>query len=124
MSIGSSYDEAAIVSLLKEYYALLISLSYLHASQVINPPPSNHLVNESLCNQLDLDSAVISLMKKIPYVDGPYSDGELDEDASAYGCILFPGSWRGSEAYFFLRDEDIAESRDPEADGTEGVRLN
>lgn len=124
MSTGSCYNEAIIVSLLKEYYALLISLAYLHASQVINPPPSDHAINESLCNQLGLDPAVTSLMKKIPYIDGPYSDGEFDEDASAYGCILFPGSWRGSRAYSFLRDDDIVESRDPEADGTEGVRLN
>lgn len=124
MSTRSPYDEAKIVSLLKEYYALLVSLSYLHASQIINPPPSGHVVNESLCTQLGLDDAVVSLIKKIPYIDGPYSDGELDEDASAYGCMLFPGSWRGSLAYSFLRDEDISESRDPEADGTEGLRLN
>lgn len=124
MSTISSYHEATIVSLIREYYSLLISLSYLHASQVINPPPSNHTINESLCNQLGLDAAVISLMKKIPYIDGPYSDGELDWDASAYGCMLFPGSWCGSMAYSFLRDSDIVESRDPEADGTEGVRLN
>lgn len=124
MSTESSYNEATIVSLLEEYYSLLVSLSYLHASQVINPPTSGHEINESLCNQLGLEAAVISLIKKIPYIDGPYSDGELDEDASAYGCMLFPGSWCGARAYSFLRDHDIIESRDPEADGTEGVRLN
>lgn len=124
MSTTPSYNEARIVSLIIEYYSLLISLSYLHDSQVINPPPSNHAINESLCNQLGLDAAVISLMRKIPYIDGPYSDGELDWDASAYGCMLFPGSWRGSEAYSFLRDDDIIESRDPEADAKTGVRLN
>lgn len=124
MSTKSSYNEATIVSLLKEYYALLVSLSYLHASQVINPPASGHGINEFLCDQLGLDAAVKSLMKKIPYIDGPYSNGELDEDASAYGCMIFPGSWRGARAYSFLRDHDIIESRDPEADGTEVVRLN
>ena len=124
MSTRSSYDEATTVSFLKEYYSLLISLSYLHASQVIDPPISGHVINESLCSQLGLDAEVISLMKKIPYIDGPYPDGELDEDASAYGCMIFPGSWRGARAYSFLRDHDIIESRDPEADGSEGVRLN
>lgn len=123
MSTGTSYNEATTVSLLKEYYYLLISLSYLHASQVINPPTSDHVINESLCNQLGLNAAVISLMKKIPYIDGPYSDGELDENASAYGCMIFPGSWCGARAYSFLRDHDIIESRDPEADGTKGWRL-
>lgn len=119
MSTRSPYIEATIVSLIKEYYSLLIALSYIRPSQIINPPPSNHMINESICNQLGLDAAVISLMKKLPYIDGPYSDGELDEEASAYGCMLFPGS----RAYSFLRDHDIIESRDPEADGTEGVRL-
>lgn len=120
MGTHSSYNEATLVSLIKEYYALLVSISYLHASQIVNPPPSDQIINESICNQLGLDAAVTSLMKKIPYIDGPYSDGELDEEASAYGCMLFPGS----RAYSFLRDYDIIESRDPEADGTEGVRLN
>lgn len=120
MSIRSAYDEATIVSLIKEYYSQLISLSYLHALQVINAPPSNHVINELICNQLGLDAAVISLMKKLPYIDGPYTDGELDWDASAYGCMLFPGA----EAYSFLRDHDIIESRDPESDGRMGFRLN
>lgn len=124
MSIRSSYNEETIVSLIKEYYSLLVSLAYLHASQVIHPPPSSHAINELLCNQLGLDAAVISLMKKIPYIDGPYSDGELDWDSSAYGCMLFPGSYCGSEAYSFLRDYDIVESRDPEGHRTVGWRLN
>jgi hypothetical protein len=63
-------------------------------------------------------------MKKIPYIDGPYEDVQklegFDEEASVYGCHLFPGS-RG---YSFLRGHDIVESRDPENDGVEGVRLN
>lgn len=126
MSTTSPYNEATIVSLIEEYYSLLLSLSYLRASQIVNPPPSDHLINEKLCNSLGLDTAVISLMKKIPYIDGPYSasDGELDEEASAYGCLLFPGSWTGSLAYSFLRDDDILESRDPYATGTQGYRLN
>ncbi|KAG8161964.1 hypothetical protein KVR01_007729 [Diaporthe batatas] len=126
MSTTSPYNEAMIVSLIKEYYSLLISLSYLRASQIVSPPPSGHVINEKLCNSLGLDAAVISLMKKLPYIDGPYSagDGQLDQDASAYGCLLFPGSWTGSLAYSFLRDDDIMESRDPYATGTQGYRLN
>lgn len=126
MSTTSPYDEETIVSLIKEYYSLLISLSYLRASQIVNPPPSGHAINEKLCNSLGLDPAVTSLMRKSPYIDGPYSasDGEVDEDASAYGCMLFPGSWTGSLAYSFLRDDDIMESRDPYGTGTRGYRLN
>lgn len=122
---GSLYNEETIVSLINEFYSLLVSLAYLRPSQIIYPPPgTGHNIHEKLCNSLNIDVAVISLMKKIPYVDGPYEGVQklegFDEEASAYGCYLFPGS-RG---YSFLRGDDIVDSRDPENDGVEGVRLN
>jgi hypothetical protein len=122
---GMLYNEQIIVSLLNEFYSLLVSLAYLRPSQIINPPPgTGHNINEKLCNSLNIDVAVISLMKRIPYIDGPYEDVQklegFDEEASAYGCHLFPGSM----GYSFLRGHDIVESRDPENDGVEGVRLN
>jgi hypothetical protein len=122
---GTLYNEETIVSLINEFYSLLVSLAYLQPSQIIYPPPgTGHNINEKLCNSLNIDAAVISLMKRIPYIDGPYEDVQklegFDEEASAYGCYLFPGS-RG---YSFLRNDDIVESRDPENDGVEGVRLN
>lgn len=118
------YNEETIVSLINEFYSLLVSLAYLQTSQIIYPPEDGHNVNEKLCKSLNIDDTVISLMKRIPYTDGPYKNvGNLegfDEEASAYGCHLFPGS-RG---YCFLRGDDIVESRDPECNGHEGVRLN
>jgi hypothetical protein len=122
---GTLYNEETIVSLINEFYSLLVSLAYLRPSQIIYPPPgTGHNINEKLCISLNIDVAVISLMKRIPYIDGPYEDVQklegFDEEASAYGCHLFPGS-RG---YSFLRGDDIVESRDPENDGVEGVRLN
>ncbi len=125
MTTQSPYDEATIVSLINEYYSFLVTLSYLKPSQIIYPDPdSGHNINEVLCKQLGIDAIVISLMKKLPYIDGPYKDVQkldgYDEGASAYGCMLFPGSM----AYSFLRDLDIMESRDPEYDGVHGLRLN
>ena len=122
---GSLYNDEIIVSLINEFYSLLVSLAYLRPSQIIlSPPGTGHNINKKLCNSLNIDVAVISLMKRTPYVDGPYEDVQklegFNEEASAYGCHLFPGS-RG---YSFLRGDDIVESRDPENDGVEGVRLN
>jgi hypothetical protein len=122
---GTLYNEETIVSLINKFYSLLVSLAYLRPSQIIYPPPgTGHNINEKLCNSLNIDVAVISLMKRIPYIDGPYEDVQklegFKEEASVYGCHLFPGS-RG---YSFLRGDDIVESRDPENDGVEGVRLN
>ena len=115
------YNEETIVSLITEWYTLLISLAYLHPTQVIYPP---HDIKERLCRSLGIDDSIISLMRKIPYVDGPYADVQkregLDEGATVYGCHVFPGSM----GYSFLRDDDIIESRDPENDGIGGVRLN
>jgi hypothetical protein len=122
---GKHYNEETIVSLINEFYSLLVSLAYLRPSQIIYPPPgTGHNINEKLCNTLNIDVAVISLMKRVPYIDGPYEAVQrlegFDEEASVYRCHLFPGS-RG---YSFLRGDDIVESRDPENDGVEGVRLN
>lgn len=115
------YNEETIISLITEWYSLLISLAYLHPAQVIYPP---HDINEQLCRSLGIDDSVISLMRKIPYVDGPYADIQkqegLDEGETVYGCHVFPGSM----GYSFLRDDDIIESRDPEKGGIGGVRLN
>lgn len=118
---GMPYNEETIVNLITEWYSLLISLAYLHPTQVIYPP---HDINERLCKSLGIDDMVISLMRKIPYVDGPFADIQkregLDEGETVYGCHVFPGSM----AYSFLRDDDIVEGRDPENGGVGGVRLN
>ena len=57
-------------------------------------------------------------------MNGQYTNFEtregLDEDVSTYGCFLFPGS----STYSFLRDQDIIESRDPEYDGEESLKLD
>ena len=120
-----AWTEETIVSLISEFYSLLVSLAYLRPSQVIYPPPgTGHNINEELCNSINLDIAVISLMKRIPYIDGPYEDFQKlekpDKEASVYGCHLFPGSM----GYSFLRSSDILESRNSENDAVGGVFVN
>lgn len=104
-TINTPYNETEIASLLTELYELLVKLAYIPHEAVTWPPESGHEINEELCTQLGMDAAVISLMKRIPYVNS-------DE---GYGLHLFPRS----EADSFLRDDDILESRDPENFSTE-----
>ena len=99
-TMSTPYNEAEIVSLITELYSLLIKLSYFNYNDVSFPPKNGHQINEDICRNLHLDSAVISLMKKLPYINGDLR----------YGIYLFPGSI----PYCFLQDGDILESRDPE----------
>ncbi|RFU23863.1 hypothetical protein B7463_g12477, partial [Scytalidium lignicola] len=95
-NIRTSYNEYEIVGLITELFELLLKLAYFSNDQVTWPPQEGHKINETLCKELHLEPAVISLMKKIPYVD------ERVE--------LFPRSF----PYSFLDDDNIIASRDPE----------
>lgn len=99
-TISTPYNEAEIVFLITELYKILVKLAYIPYEAVTWPPESGHEINEELCTQLGINPAVISLMEQIPHVN---SDDH-------HGFHLFPRS----EAYSFLRDDDIIESRDPE----------
>jgi hypothetical protein len=98
-NISTPYDETEIVTLITDLYELFIKLNCFSHNDVTWPSEQGHQINEELCRQLNLDDAVISLMKKIPYVNG-----------NLYSCFhLFPRSI----AYSFLQDDDIVASRDP-----------
>src|SRR5438045_660901 len=77
---GTLYNEEIIISLINEFYSLLVSLAYLQTSQIIYPPVNGHNINEEICKSLNIDDTVISLMKKIPYIDGPYENVQNLED--------------------------------------------
>lgn len=99
--IRTSYDEGEIAGLITELYELLVMLAYFSRDDIIWPPSENgHNINENLCKELDLDPAVISLMKRIPYAGSNFR--------STFD--LFPDS----RPYSFLDDDDIIASRDPE----------
>ncbi|KAH6692098.1 hypothetical protein BKA61DRAFT_564725, partial [Leptodontidium sp. MPI-SDFR-AT-0119] len=101
---STPYDEELTVALLTELYNLLIKIGYLPSDSVIFPPSTGHKINITLCEALNIDPAVISLMKRIPYTDHRVNDSEKLE------YPVFQGAWM----YNFLRDEDIEQSRDPE----------
>ncbi|KAF3026674.1 hypothetical protein E8E14_014587 [Neopestalotiopsis sp. 37M] len=63
----TDYDEDTIVQLITELSHLLIKLCTIEEDQVAFPPDGGHRINEELCESLHIDSAVVSLMKRLPY---------------------------------------------------------
>jgi hypothetical protein len=116
------YNEDVLVALINELYSLYILLAYLKPSDVVHPDPatSRHNINRTLCNSLGLDSSVISLMERIPYMNSSHTDPSPRRGLDNYPTFLFPRS----RAYSFLNDQDIIESRDPEYDGVNPLRPN
>ncbi|PVH72309.1 hypothetical protein DL98DRAFT_520549 [Cadophora sp. DSE1049] len=102
---STPYSEDTIITLLNDLYTLLLKLAYLPPNSVtFAPPDSGHKINVPLCESLNLDPAVISLMKRMPHTD--YGMGGSEE----LEYPVFEGGWM----YNFLRDEQILRSRDPE----------
>ncbi|KAG4434584.1 hypothetical protein IFR05_009940 [Cadophora sp. M221] len=101
---STPYNEDLIVSLLTKLYNLLIEIGYLPSETVVFPPPTGHDINVALCEALNIDPAVISLMKRIPYTNHRVNDSEQLE------YPIFQGAWM----YNFLQDDDTEQSRDPE----------
>jgi hypothetical protein len=64
------------------------------------PPEDGHAINEALCEELRLDPAVISLMKRLPYI----SDCSTTKDIEFYTY---------SQAIVYLEDDEIRGGRDP-----------
>jgi hypothetical protein len=67
MTTSTPYDETVIVDLIHEMYRLLIIFGSLEPDEVKWPLPEGHAINETLCQESNLDSAVVSLMKKLLY---------------------------------------------------------
>lgn len=95
------YNEDEIVSLVTKLYELLVKLAYIGRDHIRWPPPGGHAINEDLCRELQVAPEVISLLKRLPYVD---------EDCP-YALDLFPNS----EPLSYLQDSDVERSRDPAA---------
>jgi hypothetical protein len=96
------YDEAKIVSLFTEIYKLQHLLCYYPDQSVIYAPPTGHQIDEATCDRVKLSSAVISLMKKIPYPK------DSEEIAYSYPFI------NHSTAAVYTEVECIIAGRDPE----------
>lgn len=96
------YNEAQIVALVTEYYHLLDSLCYLSVDEIEFPPSEGRSVDESLCHELNLTAAVVSLMRRLPC---PCAEGIMLEHE-----LFLPRSHANS----FVDNNLIKLGRDPE----------
>ncbi|KAL4880348.1 hypothetical protein BJY04DRAFT_219344 [Aspergillus karnatakaensis] len=98
------YNEDEIVAPIKEIYRTYIRLNYIKRWEIVWPPKTGHVINETLCAELNLDPAVISLMKRIPYFDDWYSAANVE-------------FYTHSRAMVYLEDKEIRGGRDPDRFG-------
>ncbi|KAH8807389.1 hypothetical protein F5884DRAFT_731129 [Xylogone sp. PMI_703] len=95
-----------------ELHEVLIKICYIPESWVKFAPPEGHPVNVLLCEELNIDPVVISLIKRIPYIE------EKDPINETY---LYPIS----RPFYYLLDDELRQGRDPElADTGEDLSLN
>ncbi|KAE8362899.1 hypothetical protein BDV27DRAFT_146575 [Aspergillus caelatus] len=104
------YNEDTIVNVISDIYRIYLQLNYIFPTDVVWPSQEGHVINEALCEELHLDSAVISIMKRLPY----FRASELAAD------IPFTSL---SRAFVYLEDDEIRDGRDPDRFQDEGLRL-
>jgi hypothetical protein len=97
----SPYNEDEIVPLIKDIYRIYLQLNYIKRWELVWPPKdTGHAINEALCEELGLNPAVVSLMKRIPYL----------YDALTSKRVEF---YQYSRAMVYLEDDEIRGGRDP-----------
>lgn len=99
---NDAYDESQIISLITEYYHLILSLSYLSADDVDFPPPEGREIDKEVCDSLGLTPEVRSLMQRLPC---PSAEGTMLEHQ-----MFIPNSFANS----FVNTQLIELGRDPE----------
>jgi len=111
-AITEPYNEDEIGFAMKAIYDILIRLDQITPDQLVYPPVSGHSINTELCESLNLDPRVISLMKRLTYpksIQGSFRFDFIEE----------------SRALVYTEDEDINTGRDPENGGIpEALRLD
>ncbi|KAL3440123.1 hypothetical protein BJX65DRAFT_315095 [Aspergillus insuetus] len=85
---------------LKDIYRTYLKLNYIKLWELVWPPADGHAINEALCEELRLDPAVISLMKRLTYI----SDFSTTKDIGFYTY---------SRAMVYLEHDEIRGGRDP-----------
>ena len=95
------YHEDEIVGLMTELYKLLVELCYITDDDIDWAPMEGHLINEILCEEIGIEEAVVSLMRRLPY---------HKDNRTYYGFFLFPQS----KPYRYVDDDHIRNGRDPE----------
>ncbi|KAL3489584.1 hypothetical protein BJX62DRAFT_238981 [Aspergillus germanicus] len=97
----SPYNEDEIVQLIKDIYRTYLRLNYIKRWELVWPSEdTGHAINEALCEELGLDPAVVSLIKRIPYI----CDYSTTKDIEFYP---------DSRAMVYLEDDEIRGGRDP-----------
>ncbi|KUJ18112.1 uncharacterized protein LY89DRAFT_684036 [Mollisia scopiformis] len=106
------YDEKTIINSITVIYELLLDLKYLERDEIIFPPPSGHVINLDICQTLNLDQRVVSLMQQLPYPKDVQTSLDFDLIDETRSPV-------------YTDDDDIEECRDPENAGTpEDIRLD
>lgn len=101
------YNESEIVSLITEIIKLLLIFGYHAAHRIDWAPPGGHAINETLCTELNLAPAVVSLLKRLPYADEDFESGKI-RDFHLFPC---------SPYYNYRRDDLLRVSRTAEEKG-------
>lgn len=104
------YNEETIVNIISDIYRIYLQLNYISPWEIVWPSQQGHVINQALCEELRLDPAVISLMKRLPY----FRASELAADVPFAPL---------SRAFVYLEDDEIRGGRDPDRFMYEEPRL-
>lgn len=99
--VQTPYNEDEIVGLVTKLFEPLVEVAYIGRDHIRWLPAGGYAINEDLCRELQVAPEVISLLKRLPYVD---------EDCP-YSLHLLPNS----EPLSYLQDSDVERSRGPDA---------
>ncbi|KAF8208300.1 hypothetical protein K438DRAFT_1755000 [Mycena galopus ATCC 62051] len=77
---AAAYDPDEAVSLITQFYELLVTMGHWPEGSIRYPPHTNPPVNEDLALQLGYTPAAISVMLRLPYVsiDNPWHDRKYE----------------------------------------------
>ncbi|KAL2836712.1 hypothetical protein BJY01DRAFT_251822 [Aspergillus pseudoustus] len=108
----SPYNEDEIVQLIKDIYRTYLRLNYIKRWELVWPPKdTGHVINAALCEELGLEPAVVSLMKRIPY----FYDSSTSRNVEFHEY---------SRAMVYLEDAEIRGGRDPDLFEIQEPRLD
>ncbi|KAJ7605503.1 hypothetical protein DFH06DRAFT_1487179 [Mycena polygramma] len=74
---AAAYDPDQVVSLITEFYELLITMGHFPEGSLRYAPHTNPPVDEALAVQLGYEPAVVSLMLRLPYFNGNVGNPDI-----------------------------------------------
>ncbi|KAK7063800.1 SWIM-type domain-containing protein [Favolaschia claudopus] len=78
---AASYDPNQVVSLITQFYELMVTMGHWPEGSIRYPPHTDPPVNEELATELGYPPAVISVMHKLPYPNPSINTWHDDEHA-------------------------------------------